>query len=353
MYADDITLWVTKGSDAELEETLKLGVHTVCTIAAQAGLACSPTKSALLLLHPPRDRSHTSPNIRVCVNEEPVPILRTSNTASELVEAHRTGQYERLSGSSTGRQILSRLNLNSPAEWTPKQAIPREIHSRLIVAPLPRNMHPTFHEGRRRSKATTQHKLFTHRSDVSYVDAAEYGHRPAFEAVAVTSTGQVKTCATIFTTSPEQAEEATIALAVTATPCPKGIPNLDASARGTLRKRVGPFHSPRIHRPGGMDSRDCGARSARERLVGFYDITSHYRLSRRLYPPTTQALSREESVAPAADTLLPQPSRAVGRCATQLRPDHPITAGPSGCRGRRGPWAPGHQVWLTLEGARA
>ncbi|KAG0443604.1 hypothetical protein HPB47_014727 [Ixodes persulcatus] len=194
MYADDITLWVTKGSDAELEETLKLGVHTVCTIAAQAGLACSPTKSALLLLPPPTDRSHTSPNIRVCVNEEP---------------------------------------------------------------------------------------LFTHRSDVLYVDAAEYGHRPAFAAVATTSTGQVKTCATVFTAFPEQAEEAAIALALTATPCPK---LAHSTARGyTVRA-------------GWTQSLDREARSARERLVGFYDITSHYRLSRRLYPPATQALSREESV---------------------------------------------------------
>ncbi|KAG0416062.1 hypothetical protein HPB47_006773 [Ixodes persulcatus] len=42
-------------------------------------------------------------------------------------------------------------------------------------------------------------------------------------AVAVTSTGQVKTCATVFTASPEQAEEAAIACALTATPCPKVI----------------------------------------------------------------------------------------------------------------------------------
>ncbi|KAG0419595.1 hypothetical protein HPB47_003996 [Ixodes persulcatus] len=181
MYADDITLWVTKGSDAELEETLKLGVHTVCNIAAKAGLACSPTKSALLSYHLPQTDPTLSPNIRVCVNEEP----------------------------------------------------------------------------------------------------AEYGLRPAFAAVAVTSTGQVKTCATVFTASPEQAEEAAIALALTATPCPK---LAHSTARGyTVRA-------------GWTQSRDRGARSARERLVGFYDITSHYRLSRRLYPPATQALSREESV---------------------------------------------------------
>ncbi|KAG0445105.1 hypothetical protein HPB47_022653 [Ixodes persulcatus] len=195
-------------------------------------------------------------------------------------------------------------------------------------------MHPTFHEGRRRSRASTHHKLFTHRSDVLYVDAAEYGYQPAFAAVVTTSTGQVKTCATVFTASPEQAEEAAIALALTATPCPKVIVSdskaailnfakgyISAPAKIILRaKPLNSFESnvsliwtpahaglcgnELAHstargytvRAGWTQSLDRGARSARERLVGFYDITSHYRLSRRLYPPATQALSREESV---------------------------------------------------------
>ncbi|KAG0414831.1 hypothetical protein HPB47_008009 [Ixodes persulcatus] len=121
----------------------------------------------------------------------------------------------------------------------------------------------------------------------------EYGHRPAFPAVAVTSKGQVKTCATIFTTSPEQAEETAIALALTATPCPK-------LAHSTVRGYT--------VLAGWTQSRDHGAHSACDRLVAFYDITSLYRLSRRLYPPGTQAPGRECYVAPAADTLLPQPS---------------------------------------------
>ncbi|KAG0410698.1 hypothetical protein HPB47_012182 [Ixodes persulcatus] len=78
-------------------------------------------------------------------------------------------------------------------------------------------MHPTFHEGRRRSRASTHRTLYTHRSDVLYVGAAEYGHRPPSAAVAVTSTGQVKISAMLFATSPEQAEEAATALALTRT----------------------------------------------------------------------------------------------------------------------------------------
>ncbi|KAG0427528.1 hypothetical protein HPB47_025429 [Ixodes persulcatus] len=315
MYADDITLWVTKGSDAELEETLKLGVHTVCTIAAQAG------------------------------------------------------------------------------------------------------------------RASTHHKLFTHRSDVLYVDAAEYGHRPAFAAVATTSTGQVKTCATVFTAFPEQAEEAAIALALTATPCPKVIVSdskaailnfakgyISAPAQTILRAKppnsfesnvsliwtpahAGLCGNELAHstargytvRAGWTQSLDREARSARERLVGFYDITSHYRLSRRLYPPATQALSREESVmwrqlqthsfpsplvlshiypslynptcifcsarATLSHILWECPSFHLSPFPSEERWDAALrssdpTTGPSGCRGRRGPWASGHQVWLTAEGAR-
>ncbi|KAG0419353.1 hypothetical protein HPB47_004188, partial [Ixodes persulcatus] len=211
-------------------------------------------------------------------------------------------------------------------------------------------------------RASTHHKLFTHRSDVLYVDAAEYGHRPAFAAVAITSTGQVKTCATVFTASPEQVEEAAIALALTATPCPKVIVSdskaailnfakgyISAPAQIILRaKPLNSFESnvsliwtpahaglcgnELAHstargytvRAGWTQSRDRGARSARERLRQSYSLP--YIMGVSFFPSLSLPLGG-----------------AVGRCATQLRPHHPIIGGPSGCRGRRGPWAPGHQ----------
>uniref|UniRef100_A0A6G5A918 Putative tick transposon n=1 Tax=Rhipicephalus microplus TaxID=6941 RepID=A0A6G5A918_RHIMP len=49
-YADDITLWVTRGSDAHLEETLQQAVNIVEELAGEAGLACSQPKSELFVV---------------------------------------------------------------------------------------------------------------------------------------------------------------------------------------------------------------------------------------------------------------------------------------------------------------
>lgn len=441
IYADDVTLWATKGSDAELEDSLNQGAHAVCSIAAQAGLTCTPSKSALLLLPPPvrrRNVPSTPTNIEVRVNGDVVPTVNSirvlgltiqhnrknsefitkfssqvqqtirlisritmrrkglqeselirllhafvlsrltyalpylhltptemnkidtlirqaykaalklphntptrrlldlglHNTAAELIEVHRTSQYERLSRSPPGRLILSRLNLNPPTEWTPKRPLPTEIHSRLAVAPLPRNMHPIFHEGRRRSRATAHHKIYTDKPDVLYVDAAEYRHRPAFAIAAVTSEGQITAGATIFTTSPEQAEEAAIALALATTPRPRTIISdskaailnyakgyVSTPAQAILRTLKAqplesavslvwtPAHSglcgnELAHstargfttRAEGAQLRTAEIRSARDSLVTFHDITSHFRLTRRIYPPAAPVLSREESI---------------------------------------------------------
>ncbi|KAG0440526.1 hypothetical protein HPB47_016262 [Ixodes persulcatus] len=46
----------------------------------------------------------------------------------------------------------------------------------------------------------------------------------------------------------------------------------------------------------GAQLRTAEIRSARDSLVTFHDITSHFRLTRRIYPPAAPVLSREESI---------------------------------------------------------
>ncbi|KAH8029672.1 hypothetical protein HPB51_002251 [Rhipicephalus microplus] len=53
LYADDVTIWVTGGSDGEIESNLQ---NVVCAVEAAllgTGLRCSPQKSQLLILPPP------------------------------------------------------------------------------------------------------------------------------------------------------------------------------------------------------------------------------------------------------------------------------------------------------------
>lgn len=74
LYADDITLWTTVGSDGQIEETLQRATDVVVQHVSEAGLECSQSKSELLLLRPPDRRKIKTPlpSINVYVNDTPI-----------------------------------------------------------------------------------------------------------------------------------------------------------------------------------------------------------------------------------------------------------------------------------------
>ncbi|XP_042145538.1 uncharacterized protein LOC121835420 [Ixodes scapularis] len=143
--------------------------------------------------------------------------LGVHNTAEELAEAHLTAQYERLSTTQAGRHILTSLQINFPSNPSHKCSLPLDIRQSLQVSPIPRNMHPQYHEQRRLKRAEALHKRLGGREDVAYVDAAEYTRREAFALSAVNDAGSLLTSATLYTTLSEEAEEFAIALAMTNT----------------------------------------------------------------------------------------------------------------------------------------
>ncbi|XP_075560007.1 uncharacterized protein LOC142591581 [Dermacentor variabilis] len=75
LYADDITLWTTTGSIGDMEATLQAGADVVVERAMAIGLACSTTKSELLVLHPPKSRTDPTPNpsIRIHMKTYSIP----------------------------------------------------------------------------------------------------------------------------------------------------------------------------------------------------------------------------------------------------------------------------------------
>lgn len=75
-YADDITLWVTGGSEGQIEETLQHATEAVEGYATEKGLSCSSQKSELLLVYPTtRERYGGTPKINIKVNGGPIPIV--------------------------------------------------------------------------------------------------------------------------------------------------------------------------------------------------------------------------------------------------------------------------------------
>ncbi|KAG0425352.1 hypothetical protein HPB47_027484, partial [Ixodes persulcatus] len=238
---------------------------------------------------------------------------------AELAEAHLTAQYERLSTTQVGRHILTSLQINFPSNPSHKCSLPLDIRQSLQVSPIPRTMHPQYHEQRRLKRTEALHKRLGGREDVAYVDAAEYTRREAFALSAVNNAGSLLTSATLYTTLSEEAEEFAIALAMTNTSATTIVSDSKTAIRNFMKGRVSPYtlrlltkHPPHhsVHliwtpahsslpgneaahtsargltdRAGDPAPPGMEFRTARDRLVTFHEITNHYRLRRRIYHP--------------------------------------------------------------------
>lgn len=82
------------------------------------------------------------------------------NTIEELIEAHRTAQMERLSKSQTGRHILEPLRINYEPRTDIKTDIPADIRRHIYIPPLPKHMHPSHNEERRKERAKALGRRF-------------------------------------------------------------------------------------------------------------------------------------------------------------------------------------------------
>lgn len=78
IYADDITLWSTGGSDSQIEAALQEAVVAVEEHLRPTGLKCSPTKSELLVISPQSARRPTTQHINVVTQDgTPIPHVQT------------------------------------------------------------------------------------------------------------------------------------------------------------------------------------------------------------------------------------------------------------------------------------
>lgn len=86
--------------------------------------------------------------------------LGLHNTLGGLIEAQNIAQYERLSKSRTGRYILEKLGIGYHAQHGIKVDVPSSLRDKLVVPPLPKNMHPEYHRGRREKRAQDVQRKF-------------------------------------------------------------------------------------------------------------------------------------------------------------------------------------------------
>ncbi|KAG0444388.1 hypothetical protein HPB47_013846 [Ixodes persulcatus] len=97
----------------------------------------------------------------------------------------------------------------------PKMNLPREVRKHLLVSPLPKNMHPEYHDARRRDRCKHLHERYQQDLGAVYTDAADHATNPAMTMVVTNSQGVLLSGGSIATTSTEDAEETAIALALT------------------------------------------------------------------------------------------------------------------------------------------
>nr|XP_037287193.1 uncharacterized protein LOC119180157 [Rhipicephalus microplus] len=78
IYAEEITLWSTGGSDSQIETALQEAVAAIEEHLRPIGLKCSPTKSELLVISPRSARRPTTQNINVVTQDgTPMPHVQT------------------------------------------------------------------------------------------------------------------------------------------------------------------------------------------------------------------------------------------------------------------------------------
>ncbi|XP_037518278.1 uncharacterized protein LOC119395057 [Rhipicephalus sanguineus] len=365
-YADDITLWVTRGSDAHLEETLQQAVNIVEELAGDAGLSCSQPKSELFVVRDKPRGPHARhyippPPLEVKVGGMPVAEAQTirilglylqtnrkntvafeklkntvnatvrlirrianrksgikeknlcklvqafvlsrityattymklgttekgkveamirqdykaalglpnnastdrllrigvHNTLEEVREAHLVMQHARLSTMETGRDMLERIGVGAeaPAGDT-KTQVRRELHKALYIKPLPKNMHPIHHEGRRKARARNLHVPYGEYKSAVYTDVAEYKDKDAFAIVVVDRRGRLVASGSVKTRSSETAEEAAIALAITNSQSDLILSDSKTAIRNLARGRISVTAARLLHRAAGREIRE-------------------------------------------------------------------------------------------------
>lgn len=320
-YADDITIWTTKGSLAEKEERLQFAAKTIEEYTRERGLQCSADKSELIRFSKSK-KQRTDPSLRLevklegniipekttvrilgmwlqsnqrCLHtlnmikrtaqqivrmivritnnraglkeqdalrlvkslvisrltyslpyhnmnkeekEKADKIIRMAykaalrlpqststakllalglhNTFDELAEAQVTTQINRLLQTPTGRELLQRIGLGGQVQAHGRaKELSCLVRAWYKICPLPKNMDPILHAGRRKARAAYIDKKTKYLNTARFTDAAPYQtNAKNMVAVVTDRKGNITSCASIAQASITEAEEIALALAI-------------------------------------------------------------------------------------------------------------------------------------------
>ncbi|XP_065283301.1 uncharacterized protein [Dermacentor albipictus] len=139
IYADDITLWVTGGSEAHIEGALQAAVDAIEDQLEGTGLRCSPSKSELLILPPTKNsrgktRQHKNEKIRIVPKSgNVIPEVGKIRILGMVIEKHRRNgeTITRLKAKATNAtRLLKRVT--SRKAGMREESLIRLVHSFVI-----------------------------------------------------------------------------------------------------------------------------------------------------------------------------------------------------------------------------
>uniref|UniRef100_L7M241 Putative tick transposon n=1 Tax=Rhipicephalus pulchellus TaxID=72859 RepID=L7M241_RHIPC len=164
--------------------------------------------------------------------------LGIHNTAAELIEAHLTNQILRLATTKTGRKVLDDLHISIPPTASGRQDIPREWRGCFLTKPLPRNMHPDYHHGRRAARAKALNERYSNTEGAYFVDAA--GPVGGISTIAVIHQSEVVDGLSLKCSDPSIVEETAVALAATHSTSEYILTDSKVAYRNYMRGRISP-----------------------------------------------------------------------------------------------------------------
>lgn len=135
LYADDITLWTTNGSEGQIQDTLQRATDAVQQYARASGLQCSPEKSELLVVRRIRKGTpYDESPIQLTLEDHEIPRVERIRILGLHIEQDGGGAYmiQRLTQTST--QIMGMIRRIASRNHGMKEADATRLVQALIIS---------------------------------------------------------------------------------------------------------------------------------------------------------------------------------------------------------------------------
>ncbi|KAH7939084.1 hypothetical protein HPB52_005437 [Rhipicephalus sanguineus] len=213
-----------------LEQHLQQALDTTEAFLKNAGLKLSPSKSELLLCKRGPRKGQPLSYLPVHLSTRDggsIPRYNTIKVLGVVIGAYSGDNVEALKRieksvlnftrviSLGGQRDLVRSRHSAPLHAAREVTTLQKLTQAITVDPIPRNIHPTHNEGRRKARAKViLARIMRNETQILFVDAARYWNRGAYAVSVVDAHGSLVNAATVVTNFTHEAAKMAIAVAL-------------------------------------------------------------------------------------------------------------------------------------------